>query len=70
MDIYVIRGVQPIHIIVNNGHVTLEGVVRNRNIAGIYANRVADVFSLTTNLNRSGSSLRKRPTLASSCRPR
>ena len=53
MDIYVIRSVQPIHIIVNNGHVTLEGVVRNqtdKNIAGLYANRVANVFSVTNNL--------------------
>jgi len=31
MNIYVIRSVQPIHIIVNNGHVTLEGMVRNQN---------------------------------------
>ncbi len=53
MDIYVIRSVQPIHIIVDNGHVTLEGVVRNqtdKNIAGLAANRVPNVFSVTNNL--------------------
>lgn len=53
MDIYVIRSVQPIHIIVNNGHVTLEGVVanqRDKDVAGLYANRVPNVFSVTNNL--------------------
>ena len=53
MDVYVIRSVQPIHIIVERGHVTLEGVVRNqtdKNLAGIAANRVANVFSVTNNL--------------------
>lgn len=42
-----------IHIIVDNGHVTLEGVVGNqgdKNIAGIRANGVAGVFSVTNNL--------------------
>ena len=42
-----------IHIIVENGHVTLEGVVGNqgdKNIAGIRANGVAGVFSVTNNL--------------------
>jgi hyperosmotically inducible periplasmic protein len=53
MDIYVIRSVQPIHIIVDNGHVKLEGVVRNqtdKNIAGLAANRVPNVFSVSNNL--------------------
>jgi hyperosmotically inducible periplasmic protein len=53
MDIYLIRSVQPIHIIVDNGHVTLEGVVSNqtdKNIAGLAANRVPNVFSVTNNL--------------------
>jgi hyperosmotically inducible protein len=53
MDIYAIRSVQPIHIVVKNGHVTLEGVVRNqtdKNIAGLAANRVPNVFSVTNNL--------------------
>jgi hyperosmotically inducible periplasmic protein len=44
---------KPIRIIVKNGHVTLEGVVddeADRNIAGIRANGVADVFSVTNDL--------------------
>jgi hyperosmotically inducible protein len=43
----------PIHIIVKNGNVTLEGVVANqtdRNIAGMQANGVPGVFSVTNNL--------------------
>jgi hyperosmotically inducible periplasmic protein len=47
-------GVQkPIRIIVKEGHVTLEGVVDNeadKNMAGIRANGVSDVFSVTNNL--------------------
>jgi hyperosmotically inducible periplasmic protein len=47
-------GVNPaIHIIVDNGHVTLEGVVRSeadRNLAAIRANSVPGVFSVTNNL--------------------
>ncbi len=46
-----------IHIIVDNGHVTLEGVVSNegdRNIAGIRANGVPGVFSVTNNLRVEG----------------
>ena len=47
-------GVQkPIRIIVKGGHVTLEGVVDNeadKNMAGIRANGVSDVFSVTNNL--------------------
>jgi hyperosmotically inducible periplasmic protein len=42
-----------IHIIVKNGHVTLEGVVSDetdKNVANIRANAVASVFSLTNNL--------------------
>lgn len=42
-----------IHIIVDNGHVTLEGVVSSqmdKNIAGIRANSVPGVFSVTNNL--------------------
>lgn len=42
-----------IHILVNNGHVTLEGVVDNetdKNAAGIRANSVPNVFSVTNNL--------------------
>ena len=42
-----------IRIIVNNGHVTLEGVVANetdRNVANLRANGVAGVFGVTNNL--------------------
>jgi hyperosmotically inducible protein len=45
--------VPPIHIIVKNGHVTLEGVVANetdKNIANIRANGVFGVFSVTNDL--------------------
>lgn len=45
--------VQPIHIIVKNGHVTLEGTVANetdRNIAAIQAKSVPNVFSVTNDL--------------------
>jgi hyperosmotically inducible protein len=47
-------GVQkPIRIIVKNGHVTLEGVVdseTDKNLAGLRANGVPNVFSVTNNL--------------------
>jgi hyperosmotically inducible periplasmic protein len=45
--------VAPIHIVVNGGHVTLEGVVDNqpdKNAANIRANSVPNVFSVTNNL--------------------
>ena len=48
-----------IHIIVNNGHVTLEGAVDNqmdKNLAGIRANSVPNVFSVTNNLRVRGAS--------------
>jgi hyperosmotically inducible periplasmic protein len=44
---------RPIHIIVDGGHVTLEGVVdsqTDKNIANIRANGVPGVFSVTNNL--------------------
>lgn len=50
---YAIRSVPPIHIIVKNGDVTLAGVVLNeadKNLAGVRANGVAGVFSVTNNL--------------------
>ncbi len=50
---YVNQAVPPIHIIVKGGHVTLEGVVANeadKNVAGIQANSVPNVFSVTNNL--------------------
>lgn len=46
-------GNHPIHIVVNRGNVTLEGVVQNtgdRTIAEIQANTVPGVFSVTNNL--------------------
>ena len=48
-----------IHIIVNNGHVILEGVVDNqtdKNLAGLRANSVPNVFSVTNNLRVQGAS--------------
>ena len=50
---YTMGAIPQFHIIVKNGHVTLEGVVMNqmdKNIAGIAANTVPDVFSVTNNL--------------------
>ena len=47
------RAVPTIHIIVKNGHVTLEGAVAtqgDKNLANIKANGVAGVFSVTNNL--------------------
>ena len=46
-------GNHPIRIIVNNGHVILEGIVENagdRVIAGIKANSVPGVFSITNDI--------------------
>lgn len=50
---YAMGALPPIHIIVKNGNVTLEGVVANqadKNMAGLRANGVAGVFSVTNNL--------------------
>jgi hyperosmotically inducible protein len=50
---YQLRAVPPIHIIVNKGDVSLEGVVSteaDKNIAGIQANGVGGVFKVTNNL--------------------
>ena len=50
---YQLRAVPPIHIIVKNGHITLEGVVAramDKQIAGIQANSVPGTFSVTNNL--------------------
>ena len=47
------QSVPPIHIIVNNGHVTLEGVVAtqaDKDSANVVANGVPNVFSVTNNL--------------------
>lgn len=50
---YALGAVPSVHIIVRNGNVALEGVVSNqmdRNIAGLRANGVPGVFSVTNNL--------------------
>ncbi len=50
---YGLAAVPSIHIVVKNGHVTLEGVVDNeadKDIAGIQARGVPGVFSVTNNL--------------------
>jgi len=50
---YQLRAVPPIHIIVNKGHVTLEGVVArsmDKQVAGMQTNGVSGVFSVTNNL--------------------
>ncbi|MGH9499672.1 MAG: BON domain-containing protein [Terriglobales bacterium] len=50
---YALPTLQPIRIIVKNGHVTLEGVVDNeadKNIAGMRARGVPGSFSVTNNL--------------------
>ena len=52
-DRYGFRAVPSIHIIVRNGQVTLEGVVANqgdKNLVGIRANGVPNVFGVTNNL--------------------
>jgi len=49
---YAMLAVPPIHIIVDNGHVTLEGVVNNqmeKNVAGIRANAAGLSFGQVTN---------------------
>jgi hyperosmotically inducible protein len=50
---YGIQAVPPIHIIVKNGNVTLEGVVDNesdKNLANLRVNGVPNVFSVKNNL--------------------
>jgi len=50
---YAMQAVPSIHIIVKNGHITLEGMVgsqTDKNIAGVQANMVSSVFSVTNNL--------------------
>jgi hyperosmotically inducible protein len=53
MDRYAIQAVPPIHIIVDNGHVTLVGVVASdsdKTRAGMAANTVHGVFSVDNKL--------------------
>jgi hyperosmotically inducible protein len=50
---YGYRALPPIHIIVKNGHVTLEGVVASeadKNLVNLRANSVPGVFSVTNDL--------------------
>jgi hyperosmotically inducible periplasmic protein len=53
LEKYAMPVVKPIRIIVKNGHVTLEGVVdseTDKNLAGMRANTVPGIFSVTNNL--------------------
>ena len=53
LEKYAMPVIKPIRIIVKNGNVTLEGVVDNpadKNLAGLRANGVSGVFSVTNNL--------------------
>jgi hyperosmotically inducible periplasmic protein len=57
-DRYGDRALPSIHIIVNNGHVKLEGVVANqgdKNLINVRANTVPNVFSVENNLQVVGS---------------
>ena len=50
---YQFRAVPPIHVVVENGHVTLEDVVARqmeKQVAGVQANSVSGVFSVQNNL--------------------
>ena len=54
---YALQAVPPIHIIVNNGKVTLEGVVAtqgDKDLAGLRANGVNGAFSVVNNLRVEG----------------
>jgi hyperosmotically inducible protein len=63
LDRYGMQTVPSIHIIVANGHVTLEGVVNSqadKDLAGMRANTVAGVFGVQNNLQVApGASSRK-----------
>ena len=50
---YSMRAIPPIHIIVDGGHVTLDGVVdsqADKTVAGVAANSVSGIFSVDNNL--------------------
>jgi hyperosmotically inducible protein len=54
LDRYALQAVPPIHIIVDNGKVTLEGVVStqgDKDLANIRASGVSGVFSVVNNLH-------------------
>jgi hyperosmotically inducible protein len=53
LNMYQVRAVPPIHIIVKNGHITLEGSVAremDKTIAGMRANSVPGAFSVDNHL--------------------
>jgi hyperosmotically inducible protein len=53
LEKYAMPVIKPIRIIVNTGHVTLEGVVdsqADKDLVGLRANGVSGVFSVTNNL--------------------
>jgi len=57
LDRYALQAVPPIHIIVDNGHVTLVGVVASKSdkdMAGVRANGVSGVFSVDNQLQVEG----------------
>jgi hyperosmotically inducible protein len=57
LDRYAMQAVPPIHIIVDNGKVTLEGVVASqadKDLASLKANTVPGVFSVVNNLRVEG----------------
>ena len=57
LDRYALQAVPPIHIIVDNGHVTLVGVVASvsdKEMAGVRANSVSGVFSVDNKLSVEG----------------
>jgi hyperosmotically inducible protein len=57
LNMYATQAVPPIHIIVDNGKVTLVGVVgtqMDKDLAGVRANSVPGVFSVTNNLKVEG----------------
>ena len=59
---YAIQAIPSIHIIVQNGNVTLEGVVDNemdKNLANLRANQVPNVFSVKNNLVVAGDEKKK-----------
>ncbi len=57
LDRYALQAIPPIHIIVNSGNVTLDGVVdsqSDKDLVAIRANSVSGVFSVTNNLQVEG----------------
>ena len=57
LDRYALQAVPPVHIIVDNGKVMLEGVVASqsdKDLANVRANTVSGVFSVVNNLQVEG----------------